>query len=1056
MDAKTVFTKTAKGVTQVNQKTQSLSRQLTKVLKSIDGKSNLTVLAEKVDLDVAAIEKDLAQLKKDGFIKIFEVRQIEPISEFGGDEDDFDFTAPVKKPPSIHDPVVGFGPSKYRGGVSDQVESAAPAPKVDEATQIANQLAARRKKEEDDRIAAEALAAARLAAQQAQAVARARAEREAQIRARLEVEAQARKDAEARAIEEAKRAEAAAAKSRAELEARIAEEAKNRADMAASSTRMTEQQQAQGAQAQRALAEARAKAEAEAKAFAAARAKIEIETKALAVARADAEAASVRQQEELALAQRELRTQLKAEIEAKVRAEMDVLLKSDIDDDARAEVEQAIRAEARDDARRQLEEQLADERTSLARIDSEARQAAEKDAVRMLAEQETRLRAEMDARLKEMAAEKAEVEQAARRMVDAQSEAAAKAAAEFAARLKAEEEARRVAEEKAAAQRQRDEAERQRLEAIARDEAVARARADAEARAAVEAEKRAAEEVAARKIAETQMNDKLMQEKQARIEAQANALLEADKRAKAQRESDVELESAKRAREEAEDKARRESKAREIASQAVAHQVAEKKKMLEEAEQRIAVEREGRERAEAKAYADERAEEAHRQAQVARLKELTEQAERNHDESESVVVNTRRRGKQESHVVRWIVVGVVVLLAGSMLALHLVPLHAVNAKMEKALSEWLHDDVSTQGLRVALFPKPHVKIDQLALGKGLDAKAGSGKIFMDIGAIFGDKFVIESIVLTDITIAAEALPRAVKWASAENRGSAIEIGKMELRNIKLEVKGVTVDVFDGEIAFNRKGEITRAHAKTRDGKWTLDVVPDKTNPVVEGTPVPWEIEFSARNLTPPIGAQVPISSLTAKGLWSGDDMVFTGVEAKLLDGKGKGNVKINLRNGIVVQSEFSLDRFKVDELVSIFSRDISLTGRAQANLAVAASASSVGALFDSPTITGNFVIRDGTLSNFDLVQAMRTPGSVGGQTKFNEFSGKVRINDNIVRYEAMKLAGGVLTAGGNVNIGFGKGTVSGSVNAEIRSSVAQDRANFSIGGTVARPSLKRG
>ena len=1045
MDAKTVFTKTAKGVTQVNQKTQSLSRQLTKVLKSIDGKSNLTVLAEKVDLDVAAIEKDLAQLKKDGFIKIFEVRQLEPISEFGGDEDDFDFTAPVKKPPSIHDPVVGFGPSKYRGGVSDQVESAAPAPKVDEATQIANQLAARRKKEEDDRIAAEALAAARLAAQQAQAVARARAEREAQIRARLEVEAQARKDAEARAIEEAKRAEAAAAKSRAELEARIAEEAKNRADMAASSARLTEQQQAQGAQAQRALAEARAKAETEAKAFAAARAKIEIETKALAVARADAEAASVRQQEELALAQRELRTQLKAEIEAKVRAEMDVLLKSDIDDDARAEVEQAIRAEARDDARRQLEDQLADERTSLARIDSEARQAAEKDAVRMLAEQETRLRAEMDARLKEMAAEKAEVEIAARRMVDAQTEAAAKAAVEFAARLKAEEEARRVAEEKAAAQRQRDEAERQRLEAIARDEAVARARADAEARAAIEAEKRAAEEVAARKIAETQMNDKLMQEKQARIEAQANALLEADKRAKAQRESDVELESA-----------RRESKAREIASQAVAQQVAEKKKMLEEAEQRIALEREGRERAEAKAYADERAEEAHRQAQVARLKELTEQAERNNDESESVVTNHRRRGKQESHVVRWIVVGVVVLLTGSMLALHLVPLHAVNAKMEKALSEWLHDDVSTQGLRVALFPKPHVKIDQLALGKGLDAKAGSGKIFMDIGAIFGDKFVIESIVLTDITIAAEALPRAVKWASAENRGSAIEIGKMDLRNIKIEVKGVTVDVFDGEIAFNRKGEITRAHAKTRDGKWTLDVVPDKTNPVVEGTPVPWEIEFSARNLTPPIGAQVPISSLSAKGLWSGDDMVFTGVEAKLLDGKGKGNVKINLRNGIVVQSEFSLDRFKVDELVSVFSRDISLTGRAQANLAVAVSASSVGALFDSPTITGNFVIRDGTLSNFDLVQAMRTPGSVGGQTKFTEFSGKVRISDNVVRYEAMKLAGGVLSASGNVNVGFGKGTVSGTVNAEIRSTVAQDRANFSIGGTVARPSLKRG
>ena len=47
MDLKTVFTKTAKGVTQVNQKTQSLSRDLMKVLKVIDGKSTVEELADK-------------------------------------------------------------------------------------------------------------------------------------------------------------------------------------------------------------------------------------------------------------------------------------------------------------------------------------------------------------------------------------------------------------------------------------------------------------------------------------------------------------------------------------------------------------------------------------------------------------------------------------------------------------------------------------------------------------------------------------------------------------------------------------------------------------------------------------------------------------------------------------------------------------------------------------------------------------------------------------------------------------------------------------------------
>ncbi len=1072
MDVKTVFTKTAKGVTQVNQKTQSLSRQLTKVLKAIDGKSSVATLADKVDLVIPALEKELNQLKKDGFIKVFEVRQEEPISEFGGDEDDFDFTAPSKIAVA---PNPSFGPSKYRTGLSDRVESVGAAGGTDEAEKIAAQISARKKQEEDTRIADEALAAAKLAAQHAQAAARARAEREAQIRARLEVEAQARKDAETRAIEEARRAEIAASKSRAELESKLAEEAIKRAELAASHARLTQEQQEQGAAAQRALAEARAKAEAEAKAFAAARAKIEIETRALAEARAQAELASKRQEEELASAQRELRTQLKAEIEAKVRAEMEVLLRSDIDESARPEVEAAIRAEARDEARRQLEEQLADERTSLAKIDSDARKGAEVDAKRMLVEQETRLRAEMDARLQEMAAENMQVEQAARRMVDAQSEAAAKAAGEFAARLKAEEEARRVAEAAADAQRKRDEAERIRLEAVAREEAVARARADAEAkalserlqveedaRAQIEAaaeaqrsaekmrnarlQKRAEEEAGERQKAEAEMHEKLAQEKKARIEAEALAALEADRH-----------ESAKRGQEEAEARARRETRAREIASNVLAEQAAQNEKIVELAEQRIAEEREARERAEAKAYADERAEEAHRQGQVARLKELSEQAEQAKLAQEEITDGKRKRPKpkKEVHLGRWIAFAVVALIAGSIFALHVVPLHAVNTRMEKALSEWLHDDVTSQGLRVALFPKPHVNVDQISLGKGLDAKATSGKIFMDIGAIFGDKFVIESMELNNVTIAAEALPRALNWASSANRGTAIEIGKIVLKNVKLEVKGVVLDAFDGEVIFNRSGAISRGHAKSRDGKWTLDLSPDKTNPPVAGVAAPWVIDFSARNWTAPIGTSILFASLNARGIWLGDDMVFSGIDAKLLEGAAKGDLKINLTNGIAAQADFTVERFKVEELMGSFTRDISITGRAQTSLSVRASSPTLGTLLDTPSITGNFAIRDGTMSNVDLVQAMRTPGSVGGQTKFTEFSGKVRVGEAAVRYESMRLAGGVLSASGNIGVAFGKGNLTGAVNAEIRSSVAQDRALFSVGGTVARPNLKR-
>src|SRR6266852_4462039 len=78
MDRTTVYTKTAKGITQVNQKSASLSKDLMKVLKVIDGKSNLGQIMEKVEMDKGPAESG----------------------------DDFDFTAPGKIAPGATQRVV--------------------------------------------------------------------------------------------------------------------------------------------------------------------------------------------------------------------------------------------------------------------------------------------------------------------------------------------------------------------------------------------------------------------------------------------------------------------------------------------------------------------------------------------------------------------------------------------------------------------------------------------------------------------------------------------------------------------------------------------------------------------------------------------------------------------------------------------------------------------------------------------------------------------------------------------------------------------------------------
>ncbi|HEX9392260.1 MAG TPA: AsmA-like C-terminal region-containing protein [Usitatibacteraceae bacterium] len=1016
MDLKTVFTKTAKGVTQVNQKTQSLSKDLMKVLKVIDGKSTIGELADKADLASPAVEKLLVQLQKDGFAKVFEVKQDIPLTDFGGD-DDFDFTTPVKRAAPASS--VGFGPSPHRKtAADDQVARAEPAsgraaPRIDEAAVAAERAAAR--------------AAEIAAAQAAQAQARARAEREAQVRARLEVEARARKEAELRAMEEAKRAQEASERARADLEAKVAAEKKQRESQLDTHSRMTQEQLAKEAEQQKMLAAARAKAETEAQALAAARARAEAEAKALAEARAQADVAAQKQKQEFESAQRDLRQQLKAEIEAQVRAEMETMLKSDIEESARGEVEAAVLQGAQEDARRMLEERLAQERDTLARAETEAKNRAEIDAKRMLAEQEAKIRAEMELRIAVISKEKERAEAETRRMAEQQAAAAAKASAELATRLKAEEEARALVESQARAQRLR-------LEARAREEAEERARVEAE------------------------MAARLAAEKEATIRARAQALIEQELREKAEREGQVELEAERRARGEAEQKALREAKAREVASRAISEHAAERERIEREAEERVLEERALRQKAEKKSRRDEEAEAASRAAQVARLRELQEQAERASGQGEADDKPKRRGPRKQRHLFRWAMTGLVGALVLAVVLVQVVPLQAVNARLEKSLAGWVHDDVSSSNLRVSLFPRPHLKLDQLALGKLLDAKASSGTIYMDLTALFGDRFIIDTVELSGVTVSAEALARAPQWGAAAGPGATIEIGRVVLKDVKLEVAGVTMDAFDADLRFDKAGVLTKA-ALRAGSKWTLDLAPDKT-PAADGT-IPagaWKVDFSAQGTKLPIGPEFPITDLKGKGSLTGSEISFPLLEIKLLEGSGTGSFRADWKQGINFSADMKLQKIKLDELAALFTRNIGMSGRMEGEFSVSGSAATLGAILDRPKISGSFALKDGSISNIDLVQAMRSPdsGGRGGQSKFTELTGQLNVADGVIRYEKLKLTGGVLLANGTVVVGYDKGALSGNIVSEIRSKVAQDRAAFGLAGSVARPMLKRG
>ncbi|MEO7744024.1 MAG: hypothetical protein ABIR98_13890 [Usitatibacter sp.] len=1006
MDQATVFTKTAKGITQVNQRSASLSKDLMKVLKLIDGKSNFAQIMDKAELDKNQLEKALNTLTRDGFARVFQTKkeEFDPFGDNagvaagggggggggggagGGAGDDFDFT----------------GPGKMQ---STQRVSAG-------ATNDIAELSRQHEKQEADRKAKEA----------AHAAASARAKAEAQVRAKLEAEAKARQEAERQAMEQAQRAKEASERARAEVEAQQREEVARQKAIAEQQAKLTAEQQAKQEAEGRRLAELRVKAEREAKALAEARARAEAEAAAMAKARAEAEAAARKQAAEAANAQAEMRARLKEEIEARIRGEMEELLKHDVEEKTRESMKAEILAEAKMAAQAELEERLAEEREGIAKAEAEARVKAEREAGAR-ADIESKKRAEAEARAKAETEARIRAEEETKKL-RAEMEVASKRAAEAAASAKSQiEVASKHAAEAAASARADAE----------------RAKADAEARARVEAQARA------RDAAENEK--RLEAERHAKYEAEARAKIEAEAREKRERELSATIEQERKAKEEAEARVRIETKARETIAEDT------RAKVQAELETDLAKRAEIEGKAQAKAYmqakgkAEEEEEQKMRDDQSRRAREIADVLRTKvvADEHAEAAAAPKRRARRGS-IVKPALFGILALVIAGIVVLHVVPLRAYTAKVEKQIGAWLGDDVAIGSMTFRLVPTPHLRVENVSVGKALDAKAAVGRIDVDIFTLFGDRPSINSIELDNVSLTQDAVRRIPRWGSPERKAEAGGIERIRLRGVKMETRP-PLEPFDATLSFTRDGALRGANLTSHSG-WTLTLKPAEKG---------FEFDAAARNMNLPLGAPIPISDARFKGTLAGSEIVVPEFEADALDGKVNGTLRLTWGQVVRLESNLALAKVSSSQLVGAFTKAIAITGKLEGNFAVATEGPTLEALFTNPRVQGKFKLGEGSISNVDLVAAMQSEsaGSRAGVTKFAELTGELNAVEHRSSFRQVSLQGGVLRGSGNVDVGSNS-SVAGRVSLEIRSQVASDRGAFSVSGTVSRPILKRG
>jgi hypothetical protein len=376
--------------------------------------------------------------------------------------------------------------------------------------------------------------------------------------------------------------------------------------------------------------------------------------------------------------------------------------------------------------------------------------------------------------------------------------------------------------------------------------------------------------------------------------------------------------------------------------------------------------------------------------------------------------------------------------------LHVVPLRGFAHKIERTMSGWLHDDVSIGSLKFTLVPTPHLKVENLSVGKQLDAKATTGRIYVELGTLFGERPSIQSIELDNVNVSQEAARRIPGWGATEGKTGAIT--SIKLRGVKIDVRPA-IEPFEANMTFTKEGALDRA-LLSGPGGWALTMKPGERG---------MDVDFSARGWTPPMGVPLQFGTISAKGTLDRAGLTLPEVEAVVYDGKVTGSARATWASNVRFDAELAVSRMAVEPFMQSFTRNIAITGKLDGTFNIVAEAPTAEALFSAPAAKGRFKVSEGSISNVDLVAVMQSDaaGQRAGVTKFNEVTGEYGAANHSSSFRQVSLQGGVLRGNGSFDVGS-NGALSGRAALEIRSQVAQDRGAFSVSGTVSRPIIKRG
>lgn len=381
----------------------------------------------------------------------------------------------------------------------------------------------------------------------------------------------------------------------------------------------------------------------------------------------------------------------------------------------------------------------------------------------------------------------------------------------------------------------------------------------------------------------------------------------------------------------------------------------------------------------------------------------------------------------------------------------LIPLDGYIPRLEKEATARLHEPVSIERIRLSALPLPHVVVDGIAIGASGDVKVKRVLLSPDLLSLLRSDKVIKRIEIDTPVLTQEAIGRIPAWARPDpaqppQAAPQIRIEDIRFTSALVDFGKGKFGPFDARVGLDAKGALENVSVATQDGKLEASIKPDKAG---------YLIDVSAKSWTLPLGPPLVFDALAVKAAASAGGAKLGAVNAKLYGGTAAGSMTIDWRKGLQLEGRLDVRRMELKQVAALLSPGARLSGKLSAKPVFSASAATADRLLPALRLQTHFDIRDGVLNGVDIKEAATSlvkRGTTGGETRFEQLSGDLRLERGAYRFTRLSIASGALAANGRVNISAKK-ALSGRINAEVKAAGTSAGVPLNVGGTIDAPLL---